>query len=341
MNETTQSNRAVVVLGMHRSGTSVITRSLEACGVYLGNRLIPAGEDNEKGFFEDAEVIRLNEELLAELGSAWFSIFVATADESVISKYVEHILDVLKLRFSAAPLWGIKEPRITRLPMVWDRVFKQLDIDVKYILVNRHPFSVADSLKKRNAIPALHALVIWMIHQADGMSSLIKHGGIVVDYDLFIDNPERELQRISKHIGSQPKHADNFLSGFLERSLRHTTYNKLDEHYFNDETERLSIRFYSYMRHCAQNDIPLDSAVVSALRADLDEYLHQHNPLLKALDEITHAHVNLYTLHKPLSKEHELLVSENRKLRSEVQWLDARRFYNRLKFIKKLIEKLH
>ena len=64
--------RVIVVLGMHRSGTSAITRGLQELGADLGPDLMPAAEgDNDKGFWEDMGAYRINERILSKLGSSW------------------------------------------------------------------------------------------------------------------------------------------------------------------------------------------------------------------------------------------------------------------------------
>ena len=57
--------RLIVVLGMHRSGTSAITRGLQVMGVGLGDRMMPAMPDNVKGFWEDVDLNALNMEMLS------------------------------------------------------------------------------------------------------------------------------------------------------------------------------------------------------------------------------------------------------------------------------------
>jgi len=59
-----QKKRIVVIIGMHRSGTSVIARGLKVLGVTLGDNLMPPGEDNPKGYWEDLDINELNVELL-------------------------------------------------------------------------------------------------------------------------------------------------------------------------------------------------------------------------------------------------------------------------------------
>ena len=72
MKQETSQKTIIVVLGMHRSGTSLITRSLQVLGVDLGEHLIPAiSGDNDKGFWEDVDINDFDNALLTKIGSAW------------------------------------------------------------------------------------------------------------------------------------------------------------------------------------------------------------------------------------------------------------------------------
>ena len=67
--------RLIVVLGMHRSGTSTMTRALQVMGVELGSRLMPAVEGvNDTGFWEDLDLNELNIEMLGALNREWHSL---------------------------------------------------------------------------------------------------------------------------------------------------------------------------------------------------------------------------------------------------------------------------
>src|SRR5579859_1689857 len=65
---------AILVLGMHRSGTSATTRVLNLLGADLGANLLEAQADNAKGFWEHAEAVQIHEELLAALGRTWHDV---------------------------------------------------------------------------------------------------------------------------------------------------------------------------------------------------------------------------------------------------------------------------
>ena len=116
-------NRLIAVLGMHRSGTSAITRGLELLGVGLGSNLHPAGFDNPKGFWEDRRVIQINEELLALQGSAYDRLGLAQQALPSGAK-LSHIklkaIQLLQTQLTAGEgIWGFKDPRTCRLLPFW------------------------------------------------------------------------------------------------------------------------------------------------------------------------------------------------------------------------------
>ncbi|MGH2482289.1 MAG: sulfotransferase family protein, partial [Ktedonobacteraceae bacterium] len=65
------NNTAIIVLGMHRSGTSAVAGMLNALGMYLGSDLMAPAADNPKGFYEHNGITNLHDELLSSLGSSW------------------------------------------------------------------------------------------------------------------------------------------------------------------------------------------------------------------------------------------------------------------------------
>src|ERR1700690_93442 len=65
---------ALVVLGMHRSGTSALTGMLHHLGVALGSRLMAASPDNPRGYWEHSDIVATHERLMAALGWGWDDI---------------------------------------------------------------------------------------------------------------------------------------------------------------------------------------------------------------------------------------------------------------------------
>lgn len=113
----------VVVLGMHRSGTSAITRGLQVLGVDLGGNLLSAEVgNNEKGFFEDAAVTDFNVELLKALGHDWHTLTPILPEELESKVAEDHkvlAIELLRSKLAGINCFGVKDPRMARLLPFW------------------------------------------------------------------------------------------------------------------------------------------------------------------------------------------------------------------------------
>lgn len=225
--------KLVVVLGMHRSGTSAISRSLKVFGVELGNNLIGQHPDNVKGFWEDSDFKVLNEEMLHALGKRWDALSLVSGgdDISVLNGFYARALALLRAKTASGKTFGLKDPRLCVLLPFWQDVFSQSNVDVVYILAVRHPLSVAHSLKKRNGFAFAKSLYLWSQYTLSAVTALFDQRVVVVNYDFLVDRTEYELVRIGAQLGLGPMDTDELVSycqEFLDSGLRHTYYHPDD-----------------------------------------------------------------------------------------------------------------
>src|SRR5687768_10876900 len=123
--------RIVLVVGMHRAGTSPLTRGLAAIGVELGDNLLPPAVDNPKGFWENRVIVDLNERLLRSLDYSWSSYGLAEIDIPALTKANQFFFEVvqrIREHTSRYPVWGFKDPRSARLLPFWQSVFQHLEL---------------------------------------------------------------------------------------------------------------------------------------------------------------------------------------------------------------------
>jgi len=149
-NHQSEKGRIIVVTGMHRSGTSSITRGLQVLGVELGNNLMPPAEDNLKGYYEDVDFNQFNIEILDHLGHDWQSLFPIAESELELAEFRESAKQLIKLKTNDSLYLGLKDPRAARLLPFWHSVFTDLGFTVSYILSVRNPMSILESLRKRD-----------------------------------------------------------------------------------------------------------------------------------------------------------------------------------------------
>ena len=219
--------KLVVVLGMHRSGTSTITRGLKVMGVDLGDRMmVPVPGNNDKGFWEDVDLNKLNIDILLALGLDWQYLKpIDQADLHFLREngYFLQAVELLRQKVKNIPVFGFKDPRVSKLLPFWKEVFSHCQFDVSYVFALRNPLSVAQSLAKRNYFVNEHSYLLWLEHV---MTSVVESTGakrVIVDFDEMVQNPERELNRMAAHLdlAINQEQLRDFKSEFLDQSLRH------------------------------------------------------------------------------------------------------------------------
>lgn len=222
----------VVVLGMHRSGTSAITRGLQVLGVDLGGNLLSAEQgNNEKGFFEDAAVTDFNVELLKALGHDWHTLTPILPEElesSIAQDQKVRAIELLRGKLAGIECFGVKDPRMARLLPFWQSVFAALELKVSYVVAFRNPKSVAHSLVKRNGFELEKGYFLWLEHMLLSMKYSKGTSRVFVNYDLMLQEPQTQLQRISASLGLpfDPQGAEflEYQHKFLERGLQHNIF---------------------------------------------------------------------------------------------------------------------
>lgn len=230
--------KLIVILGMHRSGTSTITRSLEAFGTSLGKNLLEAVPgNNEKGFFEDKDILELNDSILAKFGCSWNSPYnLDDLDLSSGLLFLERAKaeKLLREKMSSHSIYAIKDPRISILLPFWKKVFSQAGITPYYIISLRHPTSVAKSLEARDNISKRDAVRLWTFYNNKALANTNTEKRLIVEYDNIIDDTLTEINKIADFIQLAPLQADNsqlenFSETFLSADLRHHKTHQADE----------------------------------------------------------------------------------------------------------------
>ena len=215
---------------MHRAGTSAITRGLEVLGVSLGNNLMPAAEHvNPKGFFEDLDVNALNIGMLSAIGSDWSRVSPISASQLDLLKhrgFLQLAVDLVQKKCRDTPVFGLKDPRISKLLPFWNQVFDALEYDVAFVLALRNPLSIAKSLEKRDGLQASHSFFLWLGHMIESLRGSAGHPRLVIDYDQLIRSPEVQLNRMAATLDLNVDESalQAYTTEFLDRNLRHTAY---------------------------------------------------------------------------------------------------------------------
>jgi hypothetical protein len=209
---------------MHRSGTSAVAGFLAKAGFFAGEEddLLPAAEDNPKGFFERADVNALNDDLLERLGGNWDK----PPGRAVVAERtppwrpeVDEVVGSLAAEAAGRPL-VLKDPRISLLLPAW---LAALDDRFEIILVDRNPIDVALSVRKRDGRPLYVALALWQLYWAELLEGLAGKRVLVVRYENFVASPAggtELLERLGERLPANSAGAER-AKGFVSGDMRH------------------------------------------------------------------------------------------------------------------------
>jgi hypothetical protein len=256
------SSRGIAVLGMHRNGTSLLTRGLQSLGVSLGDNFLETQPDNPTGYWEDRTIVSINERVLGVFGLRWESVAAIPEDQWAkpgLQPLASEAAAYLKLHFLGKPLWGFKDPRTIRLLPFWRPILHSLTVSDDYVVAIRNPLSVVRSLRQRQGMEAPIAYLLWLLYMVPGLNQIADRPFVVVDYDLVMADPRRQLERIAGRLNialDDGNHAEigHFAEHFVDPTLRHNLFQPSD---FDTipHLSPLSRRAYSWLQQLATDRI--------------------------------------------------------------------------------------
>jgi len=282
-------NKCIAVLGMHRSGTSVVTKALEILGVNLGQNIIPVAGDNKKGFWEDSSIIELNDRILALAGMTWFSVseYPFALLESEEGRALEkEALELISSRLNTYPLWGFKDPRCSRLLPFWQNIFAKLNITLSYLVVLRNPLDIAASLKKRNDFKLAMSQHLWLVHTFQNLKLFKNNEVCFVSFDDFLSTPEEHLQRFSRcfNLSIDETALTSFADDFISPDLRHS--------YSSNDDLMIRPGIFPFVQK-----LHLILSKIADSTTDLDMVLEHWDELEREYLATTHASLHEFCLH--------------------------------------------
>jgi hypothetical protein len=220
----------VVVLGMHRSGTSLVTRLVNLLGLAVCSHddLLVGRARNPRGHWESKSLLRLNDRLLAELGGSWYAPPQLGPQESsyetsrLLSAHRAEALEAFARAHPERP-WVWKDPRTCVLLPFWSEV---LDTRAAYLLITRHPFEVSDSLARRSGLTPLLSLALWERYTRQAMLGAAGRPLMACTYDAVLADPLAWCERLVSFLGELGVSAGpvdrDAIGAFVMDELRHS-----------------------------------------------------------------------------------------------------------------------
>lgn len=182
----------VLVVGMHRSGTSMVTRAVNLLGLptCLKSDLVPASPSNERGHWESSSLAAFNNCILRQLGrsSVCPPALGVWAEGPEIAGLSTASARRLLEEAHPTPQWVWKDPRTCVTLPFWRAALH--DIPLVLVMAVRHPLEVAESLHRRDGLPHHTAMCLWERYVRHAFNAAAGLPVLVTHYDRMLSDPD-------------------------------------------------------------------------------------------------------------------------------------------------------
>src|SRR5215472_13484800 len=230
-----QRRPIVLVLGMHRSGTSLCSHILSALGVDMADKIPGPGAtsphpSNPRGHWERWEIVEFHDRILGLFNRDYlgrfhdFALPVAWWADPRVAEIRREITAFLEQRMGDG-YFGFKDPRTVRLMPMWHQIFNELKLAPRIVLCLRNPAQVARSLHARDGLDPVNGEYRWLVHMIDFYRYASNFDFCTVEYEKWFDNPAATIEKLQKFLDLpwQQSEADLslVLSGIIDPTARH------------------------------------------------------------------------------------------------------------------------
>lgn len=212
---------AICIIGMHRSGTSMVANLLRRCGLTLGrdDELMGASESNQLGHFEHTGFLEINEALLRHLGGSWDDppdLKPGWEQAPALDTLLRNAR-LLVDSFAEDSIWGWKEPRTTILVPFWRRLVPNL----RFVICVRNPSEVAQSVSKRDGLSHAVGAHLWSLYTRAAIRDTRDQERIFTFYEDYFHDSASELKRIAAFCQLECPESFAIEREVFSRDLRH------------------------------------------------------------------------------------------------------------------------
>ena len=271
----TGERAAVLVLGMHRSGTSALARVLSLLGAALPEGLLGPGYGNMLGHWESKRLMEIDDEILHAMGRTWDDprqIPAAWFRSRTAYSFHERLREVIQSEFADAPLIIIKEPRICRLAPLYLDVLDALGMRPHVVLTVRHPVEVIRSISDRNELDQATIEFLWLRHVLEAETASRSCRRVWTRYDQLLRSWEATVQSIARGLDitwpNEPEHVRPMIDEFLRPRHRH---HQIDKDPNSPLLGHLTTRAWEAVQHALDGNETATQVIFDKINATLEE----------------------------------------------------------------------
>jgi GT2 family glycosyltransferase len=272
--------KALLILGMHRAGTSALARVSSLRGARLPQHLLPANAGNASGYWEPETIVALNTRILASFDLAWDDPWASTqlpSTDAIAGRFEQEARDLILSEYGDADLFVIKDPRCTLLQGFWFRVLQSLGISPCPVVMMRPCEEVVASLMRRDATSAVSAGLLYVAYGL-AASDATHLGASFVTYAQLMADWRGTTDRIAREQGfswASIEQVDSEVAGYL----RVPADNKVSS-VLPDAVKAWSDQVWSWCRERAEGHAT-PSSCLDGVRAAWAQHAPLFSPLLQ------------------------------------------------------------
>lgn len=230
-----KSGTGIVILGAPRSGISVVAGALSKAGIYFDDKVMPAEYFNPRPILEDTDIVAINEEILRTFNSSFKDIGSLPENwhrSFSILPLKESLKDLIEKKCANADIFGLKDSRISILLPLYLDIFKEMNLDMRFVVCERSVAEIVASLKEQIDYSLEDSIKLYKIYKTSIENNLKGQTLVRVSLDQFIERPMESIKNIYENLrlslSYDEQQVTEFLQGYIDRSLKHHTINPED-----------------------------------------------------------------------------------------------------------------
>lgn len=328
----------ILVAGMHRSGTSAVTRALNLLGFDVPENLLGVEEFNETGHWEPERIVAIHDEMLMMCDSRWDDwrpLDLNDLSSKQSREYAARLRGQLKTEFERLEGFVLKDPRICRFIPFYTEMLKSMGVETRFAIPFRNPVEVCDSLQLRDKMTRPYASLLWLRHIVDAEFYSRGYARSFFDYQELMDDHAsvlRDAERDLSLLWPVPfERAREQLANHFVSKLKHHSAD-LDDVRASTEIGEWSKDAYNALRMlkldpddgAAMSKLDeireaFDAAAVQVGTATLIEFNHREARFLQDRSELQADYDECHKKVESLVSENQLVHSEKDELRTHLE----------------------
>ncbi len=197
------TDQCLIVLGMYRSGNSLIGGCLYHAGINLGAGLSIRNGLNGAYTFENQDIKLAHDLLYRDLGIRWDMVGTLPdgwQESKAAERAYDKITQIIEQQFLRGGLWAINDPRVSRITPIWLKALAKYNIIPSFIHIVRHPYEVASSMNRHHQTELLKGHLLWLVYNREALRNSRSHYNTLLTFDQILADPISSLNRISTEL---------------------------------------------------------------------------------------------------------------------------------------------